>query len=169
MRHLRLTLCLTLSLILLSCGAGIEERMRQKAADNIRSSVAHPDSLILQGFSKADSCFGDRYFSDEEIDAIYTVMEDVTEHIMHSTNNMTEYDSNDLSTNELVERHMQASMSLNDITMLPQSENTAFTGWKIKADYETVSSSGSHYKAERWFFFDKEGKTLLKTFELPLP
>ena len=162
-------MCISVSLAMMSCGNGLNERMRQMAADNIRSSVVYPDSITLLGYSEPDSCYGSRYFDADELDAIYTVMDKVEDKIMQSTKNMEEYDPRDLATNELAERHMQASMALNNIMMLPQTESAVFTGWKLKADYETVSATGARYKAERWFFFDKKGKSLFKTFEIPIP
>ena len=44
-----------------------------------------------------------------------------------------------------------------------------WSGWKIKIDFQARSKDGIDYRAERWFFLNKEGNTIFRTFELPLP
>ena len=44
-----------------------------------------------------------------------------------------------------------------------------WSGWKVKIDYEVHNGHEQNYRAERWFFLDKEGSVIFKTMEFPLP
>jgi hypothetical protein len=44
-----------------------------------------------------------------------------------------------------------------------------WSGWKVKIDYEVHDGHEQNYRAERWFFLDKEGNVIFKTMEFPLP
>jgi hypothetical protein len=44
-----------------------------------------------------------------------------------------------------------------------------WSGWKVKIDFEAKDGHNLDYRAERWFFLDKEGNVIFKTMEFPLP
>ena len=69
---------------------------------------------------------------------------------------------------DLAERQMRANSDIRQ--MLSQATGKKeWTGWKVKIDYQAVTHHGMKYNAERWFFISKDGKAVVRTFELPLP
>ena len=61
-------------------------------------------------------------------------------------------------------------MDLAERQMLSQATSKKeWTGWKVKNRLPAVTHHGMKYNAERWFFINKDGKEVVRTFELPLP
>ena len=102
-------------------------------------------NVKIMGVSESDSAFGTGYLAHEEKRAMMATMQKVTEQIMSRTQNMTAFDSNDSYVIGLAERQMRANA------------------------YEAHDGHGQDYRAERWFFLDKDGKAIFKTIEFPLP
>lgn len=44
-----------------------------------------------------------------------------------------------------------------------------FSGWKLHITYRGVTHQEQPFYALRWYFLDKEGRTVIKTIEQPLP
>lgn len=156
-----------IGLMSLSC-TNKEEKSLQLAQENLELSVDNPSSLKILGVSKVDSAFGINYFTAKELRGIFEVSKKVTDKIMRHTNNLTTFDNIDPSSMSLLERQMKASTEVRSL-LLKSGEKGEFSGYKLKIDYQCSTSKGDPYKAESWFFIDKDGKQIIKTFELPLP
>lgn len=145
-----------------------KESLLQLAEENLRQSVDYPQQLQILGISEPDSAFGVNYFSQKEKEGILRIMRSVTDSIMRRTNNMESFDINDFYVMDLAERQMRANAEIQE--MVRQSKGKGeWSGWKVKIDYAAKSHHGLDYYAERWFFINKEGNSIVKTMELPLP
>ena len=164
---MRKTVFFLLTVILLSACAK-KDQMVKLAEMNLRQSVDYPKQLKILAVSEPDSAFGTHYFSRDEIKGMMTVMQKVTAVIMARTGNMTKFDPNDHYVMDMAERQMQAMSEIR--AMVRQGGNKGeWSGWKIKIDFQARNKDGIDYRAERWFFLNKEGNTIFRTFELPLP
>lgn len=145
-----------------------KESLLQLAEENLRQSVDYPQQLQILGISEPDSAFGVNYFSQKEKEGILRIMRSVTDSIMRRTNNMESFNINDFYVMDLAERQMRANAEIQE--MVRQSKGKGeWSGWKVKIDYAAKSHHGLDYHAERWFFINKEGNSIVKTMELPLP
>ena len=142
--------------------------MTELAEENIRLSIGNADGFSITAVSEPDSAFGVNYLSQHEVSSMTALMKNVTAVIMERTNNMTEFNPDDHYVMGLAERQMKAMSDLR--TMVGDTNKKGeWSGWKIRVDYEAKDKFGNIYRAERWLFFDKDGKTIHKSFELPLP
>lgn len=145
-----------------------KESLLQLAEENLRQSVDYPQQLQILGISEPDSAFDVNYFSQKEKEGILRIMRSVTDSIMRRTNNMESFDINDFYVMDLAERQMRANAEIQE--MVRQSKGKGeWSGWKVKIDYAAKSHHGLDYYAERWFFINKEGNSIVRTIELPLP
>ena len=142
-------------------------RMTGLAEENIRMSVGS-DGFSIKAISEPDSAFGVNYLSQHEVNSITKLMQNVTTIIMERTSNMTAFNPEDHYVMSLAERQMKAMAELRTM-VYKTNEKGEWSGWKLRVDYEAKDKYGSTYRAERWLFFDKKGKTIYKYFELPLP
>ena len=162
-----------LSLVIVATGLFVQctdnkEEMVELAKHGLTQSVAFPEQLKILGVSEPDSAFGADYYTKKEIRGIMTMMAKVSAFIMKRTNNMTAFNPEDVEVMELAERQMAATAAIR--SMIMQSEKKGeWSGWKVKIDYQCKNKNGHQYRAEKWFFLDKAGKRVEKTFELPLP
>ena len=164
---MRLTVLFMLTLFLLaSCDR--KGRMASLAEENIYRTVEHPEGLVIKAISEADSAFGINYLTQHEVNSMAGLMKQVTDVIMKRTNGMTEFNPEDHYVMDLAERQMHAMTELRGMVHRT-NEKGEWSGWKLRVDYETDDGDGLKRRAERWFFFDKDGNSILKTFELPLP
>lgn len=87
---------------------------------------------------------------------------------MQSTTGINDITKADAYTVNLMRRQMNAANEVQTMIFknVPKGE---WSGWKVKIDYECVDKDGIKYRAERWIFFDRKGKNIIKTFEIPLP
>ena len=161
-----LLISLLVPFLLASCDR--KERMASMAEENIFRTIEHPERLRITAVSEPDSSFGINYLSQEEVNAMTALMGQVTEVIMKRTNNMTEFDPEDRYVMDLAERQMRAMAELRSM-IGKNNDKGEFSGWKLRVDYETDDGNGGTRKAERWLFFDRNARNILKTFELPLP
>ena len=132
-----------------------KEEMVELAKHGLTQSVAFPEQLKILGVSEPDSAFGADYYTKKEIRGIMTMMAKVSAFIMKRTNNMTAFNPEDVEVMELAERQMAATAAIRSMIM--------------QIDYQCKNKNGHQYRAEKWFFLDKAGKRIEKTFELPLP
>lgn len=161
-----LLISLLAPLLLASCDR--KGRMARMAEENIFRTVEHPERLKITAVSEPDSSFGISYLSQKEVKAMTALMGQVTEVIMKRTDNMTVFNPEDHYVMDLAERQMRAMAELR--SMIGKSnEKGDFSGWKLRVDYETEDGNGNTRRAERWIFFDKKGRNILKSLELPLP
>lgn len=164
----KLLLVLFVGLLTISC-SNVEQKAVELATENLKLSVENSEQLKVLGVSKVDSAFGVNYFTPNEIRSIFEVTKNVTEKIMRQTGNLMQLENADVATMALIERQMKASTEVRSLLSKADSKKGDFSGYKLKIDYQSQDMNGTVYKAERWFFIDKDGNQVLKTFELPLP
>jgi hypothetical protein len=54
-------------------------------------------------------------------------------------------------------------------TIYDSDRKGEWSGWKVRVDYQARNRSGMEYKSERWLFIDKDGKEVVRSFDIPLP
>ena len=52
--------------------------------------------------------------------------------------------------------------------MLGEAKKGAWSGWKVRVTYTCKSKYGCMYKAQRWYFLDKDCQTVIRHFDLPI-
>ena len=163
MRHVCIAL---LALMMVSCDS--KERITSLAeSDVMEHADCHGKPEIL-GISEPDSAFGTGYLSQKEKESLMSVMQKVTETIMKRTKGMTEFNPDDKYVIDLAERHMKAMSELRS-TIYDSDKKGEWSGWKVRVDYQAKGKNDVEYKAERWLFIDKDGKKVMRSFDIPLP
>lgn len=152
---------------LMSCGPS-KSKMVSLAKENLELSVDYPKQIKIIAVSEPDSAFGTGYFTEKEVQGMLQTMKVVTDTIMKRTCNMSKFAPNDYYVVSLAERQMRGMSEIHSMIMKSDKKG-AFSGWKVKIDYSCVDANAIPYRAERWFFIDKDCKQVYKTFELPLP
>lgn len=155
--------CITL----MSCGPS-KTKMVELAKSNLELSVDYPKQIKIIAVSEPDSAFGTGYFTQTEVKGMLKAMQIVTDTIMKRTANMSKFDPDDHYVVSLAERQMRGMSEVHSMIMKSDKKGE-FSGWKVKIDYSCVDANGVSYRAERWFFIDKDVRQVYKTFELPLP
>ena len=135
---------------------------------SLRQSLGESSDVKILGYSEPDSTFGTNYLTPDEKKAVMGTMKKVTDQIMSRTQNMTAFDPNDTYVIGLAERQMRANSDLRQM-LFDCDKKGDWSGWKVKIDYQSKDRNGIDYRAERWFFIDKEGNHVIKTFEIPIP
>ena len=144
------------------------QQMAKLAEMSLRQSIGEGNDVKITGISEPDSAFGSNYLTPEEKKAVIGTMKKVTDQIMSRTQNMTAFDPNDTYVIDLAERQMKANADLRQM-LFDCDKKGEWSGWKVKIDYEVHNGHEQNYRAERWFFLDKEGSVIFKTMEFPLP
>lgn len=154
-------------LLLVSCG-DFKSQMKEKAKENLVASMDYPKQLKISAISEPDSAYGVSYFSKKEMTSILTLMSRVTNQLMEKTKDVEDFSRLDPATMSLARRQMTAANEVQDMIFknVPKGE---WSGWKVKIDYQCADRNGVVYRAERWVFFDRKGKDVVKIFEIPLP
>ena len=150
-----------------SCGP-TKGKLCDLAQESLAESVYYPKQLRILSISEPDSAFGINYFSPKEVKGIMKTMKVVTDSIMARTGNMSRFDPDDYYVISLADRQMKATSEIREM-LFRSAKKEDFSGWKIKIDYEAVDHDGIKYRSERWTFIDKDGKSVLRTFDIPLP
>ena len=52
--------------------------------------------------------------------------------------------------------------------MLGDCKKGPWSGWKVRVTYTCKSKYGCKYKAQRWYFLDKDCQTVIRSFDLPI-
>lgn len=157
-----------LAVFLMSSCASPSRRMKNLAQDNLEASLDYPKQLKITAIAEPDSAFGVDYFSKQEIKGMLRVMSTVTKQLMEKTNGMTDFTKLDPYYNALIQRQMSAASEVQNM-IFKNVQKGEWSGWKVKIDYECADKNGLKYRAERWVFFDRKGKNVVKSFEIPLP
>ena len=144
------------------------QQMVKLSEMSLRQSLSESSDVKILGYSEPDSTFGTNYLTPEEKKAVMGTMKKVTDQIMSRTQNMTAFDPNDTYVIGLAERQMRANSDLRQM-LFDCDKKGDWSGWKVKIDYEVYDGHEQNYRAERWFFLDKEGSVIFKTMEFPLP
>ena len=162
MRKLPIIFIFLAALMIASCRSSKSE-MTHRAKENLEASLDYPKQLKIIAHSQPDSAFGVTYFT-----GMLKVMAVVTKQLMVKTKDISDISNSDAYTVGLMRRQMNAATEVQNMIFknVPKGQ---WSGWKVKIDYECVDKDGLKYRAERWVFFDKDGKNVIKTFEIPLP
>ena len=92
---------------------------------------------------------------------------DVTKVLMERTAYMTKPDLDDAYTMTLADMEMRMSTGLFS-GMLGDGKKGAWSGWKVRVTYTGKSKYGCKYKAQRWYFLDKECQSVIRSFDVPI-
>ena len=92
---------------------------------------------------------------------------DVTKVLMERTDYMTNPNLDDAYTMTLADLEMRMSSGLFS-GMLGEAKKGAWSGWKVRVTYTGKSKYGCMYKAQRWYFLDKDCQTVIRHFDLPI-
>ena len=49
-----------------------------------------------------------------------------------------------------------------------EAKKGEWSGWKVRVTYTAKSKYGCKYKAQRWYFLDKDCQTVIRHFDLPI-
>ena len=150
-----------------ACGPS-KGSLQELATESLTQSVYYPKQLRIIAISEPDSAFGINYFSKKEMQGMLRTMKVVTDSIMKRTDNMTKFNPDDYYVISLADRQMKATSDIRDMLFKAEKKGD-FSGWKVKIDYEATDHDGVKYRSERWTFIDKDGKNVLRTFDIPLP
>ena len=158
----------TILLLSVSSCTDSQHKVAELAKSHLEQSVDNPKQLKIISISDPDSVFGTTYFTGQEQKNIMIIMGQVTKNIMKRTNNFENFNTDDAYVIDLAGRQMRANSEIREL-LLNQTNNREWTGWKVKVDFQAVNHTGLEYKAERWYFINKDVSQVIKTLELPLP
>lgn len=154
--------------VLLMASCDRKGRITSLAESDVLEHTDCQEKLEILGISEPDSAFGTGYLSPKEKESMMSVMQKVTETIMKRTNNMTEFNPDDKYVIDLAERQMKTMSELRS-TIYDSDKKGEWSGWKVRVDYQAKGKNDVEYKAERWLFIDKDGKEVVRSFDIPLP
>lgn len=144
-----------------------EGKIQSLVNEHFSQTLEEPTSLKIESVSQPDSAFGLRYFTPKEKGLIFKSVKDATECLMERTNYMMDPNMNDAYAMTIADMEMQVSANLYG-NLLGEAPKGAFSGWKVRTSYTAKSKYGCYYKAQRWFFIDKDCKSVIKYFDLPI-
>ena len=160
--------CMAVLAVLLMTSCDRKGRIISLAESDVMEHTQCQGKPEILGISEPDSAFGKGYLSQKEKESMMAVMQKVTGTIMKRTNNMTEFNPDDKYVIDLAERQMKAMSDIRSI-IYESDKKEEWSGWKVRVDYKAKNTNSLEYKAERWLFIDKDGKSVIKSFEIPLP
>ena len=164
----RISFVLVLVVVVLLASCDQKQQLQKLAESTLQQTIEDPGHLKVIGISEPDSAFGTAYFTQHEVNGMIILMNQVSDSIMRRTNNMTEFHPDDLYVIGMAERQMKATSEIRSL-IYNAGKKGNWSGWKVKIDYQSRDRNGIDYRAERWFFIDKEGNHVIKTFEIPIP
>ena len=153
-------------LSLCSCQSG-RDRARRAAVEHLKMAADYPDKLIIEEVAQSDSAFDLYYLSPEDKRIMMNAMRQVSDTIMKRTHNMERFDPRDNEVMSLIDWQMRMNAEWRSalFSNIPKAD---FSGWKLHITYRGVTHQGQPFHALRWYFLDKEGRTVIKTIEQPL-
>ena len=160
--------CMAVLAVLLMASCDRKGRIVSLAESDVMEHTQCQGKPEILGISEPDSAFGTGYLSQKEKESMMAVMQKVTQTIMKRTNNMTEFNPDDKYVIGLAERQMKAMSEIRS-TIYDSDRKGEWSGWKVRVDYQARNRSGMEYKSERWLFIDKDGKEVVRSFDIPLP
>lgn len=147
-----------------------KKRAKAIAEKALLASVDCPESVIVKAISDPDSVFGRQYVTNDERMAIAMAMVNINQKVMADTDGLSNFDFNNPETTELMERQMSALSVLRSLVDFgdPSKTKAPFNGWKVKIEYESVSTNGKPCHGEYWFILNKDADCVINYFEIPL-
>ena len=156
-----------LSVVLLASCQSRESKINKLVTSHLEQSLENPENLKVQEIAEPDSAFGLNYFTKQEQTYMLSTVTNVTKVLMERTAYMTKPDLDDAYTMTLADLEMRMSTGLFS-GMLGDCKKGAWSGWKVRVTYTCKSKYGCMYKAQRWYFLDKDCQTVIRSFDLPI-
>ena len=156
-----------LSLVLLASCQSRESKINKLVTSHLEQSLENPENLKVLEIAEPDSAFGLNYFTKQEQAYMLGTVTNVTKVLMERTEYMTKPDLDDAYTMTLADLEMRMSTGLFS-GMLGDCKKGAWSGWKVRVTYTCKSKYGCMYKAQRWYFLDKDCQTVIRSFDLPI-
>ena len=156
-----------LSVVLLASCQSKESKINKLVTSHLEQSLENPENLKVLEIAEPDSAFGLNYFTKQEQAYMLGTVTNVTKVLMERTEYMTKPDLDDAYTMTLADLEMRMSTGLFS-GMLGDCKKGAWSGWKVRVTYICKSKYGCMYKAQRWYFLDKDCQTVIRSFDLPI-
>ena len=156
-----------LSVVLLESCQSRESNINKLVTSHLEQSLENPENLKVLEIAEPDSAFGLNYFTKQEQAYMLGTVTNVTKVLMERTAYMTKPDLDDAYTMTLADLEMRMSTGLFS-GMLGDCKKGAWSGWKVRVTYTSKSKYGCKYKAQRWYFLDKDCQTVIRSFDLPI-
>ena len=156
-----------LSVVLLASCQSSESKINKLVTSHLEQSLENPQNLKVLEIAEPDSAFGLNYFTKQEQAYMLGTVTNVTKVLMERTEYMTKPDLDDAYTMTLADLEMRMSTGLFS-GMLGDCKKGAWSGWKVRVTYTCKSKYGCMYKAQRWYFLDKDCQTVIRSFDLPI-
>ena len=167
MKNMKFIPLAMLSVVLLASCQSRESKINKLVTGHLEQSLDNPQDLKVQEIAEPDSAFGLNYFTEKEQAYLLGTVTNVTKVLMERTAYMTKPDLDDAYTMTLADLEMRMSTGLFS-GMLGDSKKGAWSGWKVRVTYTCKSKYGCMYKAQRWYFLDKDCQTVIRSFDLPI-
>ena len=155
------------SVVLLASCQSRESKINKLVTSHLEQSLENPENLKVLEIAEPDSAFGLNYFTKQEQAYMLSTVTNVTKVLMERTAYMTKPDLDDAYTMTLADLEMRMSTGLFS-GMLGDCKKGAWSGWKVRVTYTCKSKYGCMYKAQRWYFLDKDCQTVIRSFDLPI-
>ena len=156
-----------LAVVLLASCQSRESKINKLVSSHLEQSLENPQNLKVLEIAEPDSAFGLNYFTKQEQAYMLGTVTNVTKVLMERTEYMTKPDLDDAYTMTLADLEMRMSTGLFS-GMLGDCKKGAWSGWKVRVTYTCKSKYGCMYKAQRWYFLDKDCQTVIRSFDLPI-
>ena len=156
-----------LTVLMLASCQNREIKIKKLVTNHLEQSLENPQKLKVLEIAQPDSAFGLNYFTKQEQAYMLGTVTNVTKVLMERTAYMTKPDLDDAYTMTLADLEMRMSTGLFS-GMLGDCKKVAWSGWKVRVTYICKSQYGCMYKAQRWYFLDKDCQTLIRCFDLPI-
>ena len=167
MKHMKfIPLAMLTVLMLVSCQSR-EIKIKKLVTNHLEQSLENPQNLRVLEIAEPDSAFGLNYFTKQEQAYLLGTVTNVTKVLMERTAYMPKPDLDDAYTMTLADLEMRMSTGLFS-GMLGDGKKGKWSGWKVRVTYTCKSKYGCKYKAQRWYFLDKDCQTVIRSFDLPI-
>ena len=167
MKHMKFIPLAMLTVLMLASCQSREIKIKKLVTNHLEQSLENPQNLKIKEIAQPDSAFGLNYFTKQEQAYMMNTITDVTCVLMERTAYMTKPDLDDAYTMTLADLEMRMSTGLFS-GMLGDCKKGAWSGWKVRVTYTCKSKYGCMYKAQRWYFLDKDCQTVIRSFDLPI-
>ena len=167
MKSTKFVLLAMLSVVLLESCQSREIKIKKLVTGHLEQSLDNPENLKIKEIAEPDSAFGLNYFTPQEQAYMLGTVTNVTKVLMERTAYMTKPDLDDAYTMTLADLEMRMSTGLFS-GMLGDMKKGPWSGWKVRVTYTSKSKYGCKYKAQRWYFLDKDCQTVIRYFDLPI-
>lgn len=152
-----------LMMLCTSCSDNSKKKDPKGIAENALSLLAdRPETVKVIAWSEMDSVFGRTFFTDKEMTQILNNLNSFTQANMKNLGDIE-------NPKTMADYKRISSLTYvieNNVFETPSSNE--FTGWRLKAIYESEDFNNEKTKSERYFIFDKDMNSILHTFEIPI-